>query len=443
MKKILIIPFLFVSLICSATKYYVSTTGSDGAAGSIGAPWATWQKGFSSIVAGDTLYIRGGTYTPVTATVAWSIYDCAVYVNNHDGTSGNKISVINYPNETPILNCSGITSGTAWAGIFMPYCDYWYIKGLRITASKGRGLFLQGGANGGNNNIFERCVFDHNFLSGICLQLSMEGNLIKNCDAYANYDSPLGDNADGIEISGITYRAGNPRINTIRGCRTWFNSDDGIDLFNNDGTVVIDSCWSWSNGYLHNTITHLGDGNGIKLGATISTNGSAFQRTVTNCLSFYNYRNGIDQNAANVKMYIYNNTVYLNVNTGINFYTYNIAHIFRNNVSFGNLNGNYLTNVISNFIIDHNSYDATWQPAGPIASSADFVSVDTTGVSGARQSNGTLPVLTFLHLVTGSDLKDVGTFVGIPFYGLYPDLGAFEFYITPIHIKRKILYILR
>jgi hypothetical protein len=43
-----------------------------------------------------------------------------------------------------------------------------------------------------------------------------------------------------------------------------------------------------------------------------------------------------------------------------------------------------------------------------------------------RQPDGSLPVLSFLHLAGGSDLIDVGTDVGLPFLGSAPDLGAFE-----------------
>lgn len=43
-----------------------------------------------------------------------------------------------------------------------------------------------------------------------------------------------------------------------------------------------------------------------------------------------------------------------------------------------------------------------------------------------RQSNGGLPVITFMHLVSGSDLIDKGMNVGLSFVGAAPDLGCFE-----------------
>ena len=61
-------------------------------------------------------------------------------------------------------------------------------------------------------------------------------NLVLNSDFHHNQDpltSPKYENADGLEIcyipAGLT--------NTVKGCRFWNNSDDGIDLWQNDGAV--------------------------------------------------------------------------------------------------------------------------------------------------------------------------------------------------------------
>ncbi len=46
----------------AAADYYVAPTGSDSAAGSMAAPWATLSKAASTASAGDTVYFRAGTY---------------------------------------------------------------------------------------------------------------------------------------------------------------------------------------------------------------------------------------------------------------------------------------------------------------------------------------------------------------------------------------------
>src|SRR5262245_31629134 len=49
-----------------AAEYYVAPTGSDSNPGSMAQPFATLQKGHDVAVAGDTVWIRGGTYQVVT-----------------------------------------------------------------------------------------------------------------------------------------------------------------------------------------------------------------------------------------------------------------------------------------------------------------------------------------------------------------------------------------
>ena len=70
---------------------------------------------------------------------------------------------------------------------------------------------------------------------------------------------------------------------------------------------------------------------------------------------------------------------------------------------------------------DHNTFDM------PVTvSSDDFMSLDSKGIDGPRQKDGSLPYLSFLHLSKKSHLIDKGINVGLPFYGKAPDIGAFE-----------------
>ena len=127
MKELLLLLFLITSSIVSANTYYVSTTGKDTNPGTITQPWATWQKGFSSLVAGDILYIRGGTYSPLETV--FSGVDCGAYAYARDGLPGNPITVLNYPGETPIMDATNVNGAFVSVGVFLHSCDYWYIKG--------------------------------------------------------------------------------------------------------------------------------------------------------------------------------------------------------------------------------------------------------------------------------------------------------------------------
>jgi hypothetical protein len=69
---------------------------------------------------------------------------------------------------------------------------------------------------------------------------------------------------------------------------------------------------------------------------------------------------------------------------------------------------------------DHNS----WQ--GFTVTASDFVSLDTAQARAARNPDGSLPEITFMHLAPSSALIDTGIYVGIPYNGIAPDLGAYE-----------------
>ncbi|HLN55870.1 MAG TPA: hypothetical protein VK207_07745, partial [Bacteroidales bacterium] len=194
-------------------------------------------------------------------------------------------------------------------------------------------------------------------------------------------------------------------------------SDDGLDLWDNNGSLVLENSWAWKNGYLGDG-SPAGDGCGFKFGKTSTENGTVFKRTVRNTVSVYNRSRGYMQNSANVRFNFYNNIAWKNPK-GLVFSTYNLAHVFRNNIVFGNdenWNGDY-----SRSVRDHNSNDPS-----PVASAEDFISVDTTGMSGRRKSNGDLPGTDFMALAPGSDLIDAGVNVGLAFSGNAPDLGANE-----------------
>jgi len=69
----------------------------------------------------------------------------------------------------------------------------------------------------------------------------------------------------------------------------------------------------------------------------------------------------------------------------------------------------------------------SWSSGFTTPSSSDFLSIDTTGMSGPRKADGSLPDITFMHLARGSQFIDAGTNVGMPFSGSAPDLGCFEY----------------
>lgn len=378
-------------------NYYASPNGNDSNPGTIDKPFASLNGVWKVIKAGDLVYLRGGTYA----------FNTQQRLTGKSGAAGNLIKIWAYPGETPII-IKG-SNYTALSGIEFYGNNYIHIKGLEITGFKQstKGENNKGFAAWNSNNcIFEQINYHHNSF-GFLLDNGSNNNLILNCDSHHNYDpytaSPY-DNSDGFEI--VTTIG---TTNTIRGCRSWNNSDDGYDCYRSDGNIIIDKCWAWNNGYREDGMTAGGNGWGFKLGITLSNLNNQVLRTMTNSIAFKNRGGGITQGDANCIMHIFNNTTYSNrgarYTTGISFGEVDgIAHIIRNNISFDEM----LTySVKRGSIHDHNSWNS-----GVTLTAADFISLNTTGVDGARNFDGSLPVLNFLRLAPGSDLINAGVNLG-------------------------------
>lgn len=412
MKNIAIILFLTLSSVVSATSWYISPSGNDSNNGSVTSPFFTLNKAWSVASAGDIIYARGGVYK----------FNSRQNLTGKNGTSSDTIRIWAYPGERPVFTKSSTFTTPSW-----PVCliyvkaDYIHIRGIEVAyfTQKSATIWYGIAVQGSDHNKFERINSHHNG-HGMVIRDESNHNLVLNCDFHHNFD-PLNSYGDGDGLE-VGYQSASME-NTIRGCRLWRNADDGIDLWQNNGNVVIDRCWSWSNGFREDGITSGGDGGGFKFGSTTTQDGTQFKRTIKNSVAFYNRTRGFNQNGANVKFYFYNNIAWKNPR-GFDFYAYNLPHVFRNNVVFEN-NTNW-SGSYSNAIKDHNSYDSGFSSNGPAASASDFLTLDTTGISKARKANGDLPDINFMKLAPGSDLIDAGTNVGTLYAGSAPDLGAFE-----------------
>lgn len=412
MKKLFALISLFISLSSMAATYYVAPNGSDGNNGSISQPYATLNKAWSVVNAGDIIYLRGGTY----------YFRSQQILTGKNGTAGNLIKVWAYPGEEPILTRHESFSFDHSCGIFFRG-NYVHFKGIEITGYRQinekvwSGLWVENS----NNNIFEFLNIHHNG-HGLFIREDSDNNLVLNSDFHHNSDplTPIAyDNADGLQIAFIP--SGN--TNTVRGCRFWWNCDDGVDLWQNEGEVIFESCWSWNNGYLPDTYTHTSEGLGFKYGEQSgSTN---VLRKTTNCVAFMNRAAGYGHNMAICNMEFYNNIAYKNGRSGgwgggFELKGPNTPYYLKNNIAYENIPDEEDINNTSN--ASHNSWNG-----GVTLSDEDFLGLNETQLSQPRKSDGSLPDIEFLHLRENSDLIDAGTNVGLPFNGDAPDLGAFEY----------------
>jgi uncharacterized repeat protein (TIGR02059 family) len=429
MKGVILVVFLaFCSVVC-ATTYYVAPNGDDNNPGTFGRPWATWQKGFITPIAGDTVFFRGGIYYPST----WIYMNPNESGHGHRGTRGKPICLFNYPGEVPILDGAHKKSGAE--GIWLENAENVHLKGL-VTRNNNQHENTSGVVvYKGNNIILENCTSASSSLRGFHL-LNVDTAYIYNCDAYDNYDrfSPTytGGAGDGFLAFDEPPYNNTASYTIFRNCRSWHNSDDGFDCAK-EGYVEFDGCWSFNNGYDE------GDGGGFKYGwDNVVT--SMITRTIKNCLSVFNSSYGFVTNDASATarpMNIYNNIAYHNGYHGTGDFsagfwimhppnggnTRELSRIFRNNISYATEKYNILVTSGALYTHDHNSWDAS--PSVTVTD-ADFASVDETQLLRARKADGSLPDINFLHLVQGSDLINAGVDVGLPYVGNAPDLGAFE-----------------
>ena len=384
-----------------AGDIHVATDGNDTTGdGSISNPYATLQRAHDVAVAGDLIYVRGGTYT-LTAGISFT----------RDGTSGNRIRIFNYPNETPIIDAINlIGSARAWR---LNGANWWHIKGMEVKNAPSQGMSI----DIGSDNIIEFCASHNNARlvtggDGINITGASSNNLILNCDSYFNHYPPAPGGANGIGVSDCTGTG-----NIVRGCRVWRNSDDGFDLWDSVPSVTLENCWAWENGYDENLNPTTGNGQGFKLGGEDIGDGG---HLIQNCLAWRNRVNGFDENNANIALTLYNNTSWENGTENFSFYNA-VANVLKNNLSENpdHVPGDFPAQNVQ----ERNSWNT---PPGVTVTAADFVSTDFTANTGARQSDGSLPTSDFLRLASGSDCINAGVDVGIAFLGGAPDLGAYE-----------------
>src|SRR4030095_6717315 len=369
-----------------AATYYVAPSGSNSNPGTLAAPFATLQKAHDIANPGDTIYMRGGTYTlPAQVDVS------------RNGASGNYINVFNYPGEVPILDAINDNRPGA-SPISVRNTSWWHFKGLELKNGYAHGLYLAGTAS---NNIVEFCNIHHNTRvqtsgAGITVEAG-SNNLILNNDSHHNgvYGTSGG---DGIDVN--SQGTGN----VLRGNRVWRNNDDGIDLWASQH-VLVEGNWSWENGKKDDLTPSGGNGTGFKLGGGA---GSVGLHTIQKNLAWRNRANGFDDNSATLTMNVFNNTSWDNGSSNFSFYT-NVAYVLKNNLSFPK---EFVFIPAAEVVQLANS----WNLAAPVVA-ADFLSLDYSGAAGPRGATGSMPAINFLKLAAGGDPVDKGVNVGLPYNG--------------------------
>ena len=118
--------FQFLLAETAAVSYYVAPSGHPTGDGSIGNPWdlQTALSGPPAVRPGDTIWLRGGTYTG--AAGAGYSFACSL-----KGTAGLPISVRQYPGERVTIDGRGAVYGT----ILVQHSSWTVFRNLEVTDS--------------------------------------------------------------------------------------------------------------------------------------------------------------------------------------------------------------------------------------------------------------------------------------------------------------------
>jgi hypothetical protein len=108
-----------------AKTYYVAANGNDSNLGTINQPWRTIQHAADTTLAGDTVQVRTG------------VYNEQVIISNSGDAAGGYIAFSAYPNEKPIVDGTGITTGNS--GIVVD-SSYIKISGFEIRNWESSGI---------------------------------------------------------------------------------------------------------------------------------------------------------------------------------------------------------------------------------------------------------------------------------------------------------------
>jgi hypothetical protein len=401
-----------------AANWYVASDGSDTAAGTVDQPFATVQRAQEAVSPGDTVFIRGGTYRMREEQIARrrGIFS-SITLLDKSGERGRPITYRAYEGEKPVFDCSEVKPEGQRVSAFLVTGDWLHVIGLEITGVQvtirrhTQSICVE---SQGSHNIFERLSMHDGQAIGV-YHVRGSDNLFLNCDAWNNWDytseDGRGGNVDGFGCHPTEGSTGN----VFRGCRAWYNSDDGYDCISAHEAVTFENCWALYNG-LWSDGRKLGDGNGFKAGGYGNIPARALPRVIPRhvvrlCVAVGNKSSGFYANHHPGGVDWLNNSAYRN---GTNFNMLGrladnrtdvdgYGHRLINNLSFGS------RNALSRMDAAKCEMQNNFLP-GEGVTAADFRSLDEAELLGSRQPDGALPKVRFMRPVEKSALVDVGAF---------------------------------
>jgi hypothetical protein len=391
-----------------AKELFVAPDGSDEQAGTVTKPLASLMRAQELAAPGDTVWIRGGVFKLKPDRIAreqrvWTY----IHYFDKSGKPGQPIRYWAYQDEKPVFDCSDINPPDRRINAFQVMGSWLHFRGFEVVGTqvnfKGHGQSCNVELHG-SHVVVERLALHDSQAIGVYL-LGGSENLILNCDAYRNHDYTSEDHRGG-NVDGFGGHPAKGSVNNIfRGCRAWFNSDDGYDCISSWESVRFEGCWAMYNGY-GPKFEKRGDGNGFKVGGYGNTPihgvpDPAPRHVTEGCLAVRNKASGFYANHHLTGGDWSFNTAYRNSND-FNFLMRpadnsreidGVGHRVTANLSFRGLRDVVKIEVARCELRD-NAF-ATERKF----TDASFESVDDSVLTGPRQADGSLPKVAFLRPV--------------------------------------------
>ncbi|MDY0042242.1 MAG: right-handed parallel beta-helix repeat-containing protein, partial [Desulforhabdus sp.] len=214
--------FLLIALcatpaICDV--YYVAPSGSDSNPGTAALPWLTIQKAANTLVAGDTVYVKAGTYQERV-------------IPKNSGAVGESITYAAYGNDNVTLDGSSVFV-PRWAGLF-EIMDKSYIQvvGFKIKNSSYTGILVE---DSSHIRIEQNYTYD-TFSSGIgvwnCDHVTISNNEVELACNDGDQECITVAGTDTFEISNNQVHHGGPGISGAEGIAAKDGSRNGKVLDN-------------------------------------------------------------------------------------------------------------------------------------------------------------------------------------------------------------------
>lgn len=425
--------FLLTPVTALGATYYVSTSGSDNNAGTASAPWRTIQKAANMVNPGDTVLVRGGTYS-------------GRVLITRSGTASAWITFKNYSGEKPVIDGSGISFSGYMSGL---------VDIMKVSYLTFDGFEVRDSVHG-----------------GICVHQSHDVTIKNNHTLYTYSNGIRSDNSDLltdpvpyniiIDNNWVQYSRQGPDQEAISICRTSYfkitnnkvdstNPYIGIDMKQAcfDGEVAYNEIYTGSSGNIY-----------IDSGSNFSTHDIDIHHNYIHAAGSESVgiKIGSEKGGATVKnIKVYNNIItaglyaykYADVETSPYTGTFDNISFINNIIKGGNAGlrlyvtptgyANYYTNMTirNNVFIGNNAISLRNQPTGELAIDHNFFT-GTSDVYGASYLTGDPKFVsaTDYHLQSTSPCIDKGSSVGAPsidYYGVSRpqgtgyDIGATEY----------------